>query len=689
MADVAELFQQAVQLHQGGQITQAEQLYRQILHTEPRHGGALSNLGVVLVRQNRLEEAVQAYQQAIQVDPRHADAFFNLGNAYRKLDRPTDAVAAYQAVLQLNPQHAGAMYNLGLAWWSLARWDEARQCFEIALHRDPKLIEARNHLGFCYQRLGRIDDAIATYRQVIQQDRKYIRGYHNLGLALASQQKYPEAVEQFEQALAIDPNYAEAHNSLGVTLEALNQSEQALQHYERAVQLKPAFTDALNNLGIAYTESGRHDEAIEARRMALALDPGQAHVHSNLLLTMNYSAEIDPPSLLEEHKQWAHEHADPLKSTWQRHTNDRTNDRILRIGYVSADFRDHTVARFLLPLIGHFDPQRFHVTGFSNVMHPDAITNRLKMWCNDWHTVVGLPDDQFAAFIRQEQIDILVDLSGHTAGNRLLTFARKPAPIQVTLFGYPNTTGMEAIDYRISDDFADPIGLTEQFYVERIYRLPEVAWCYEPPPNMPEVGPLPCDRAGHLTFGSLNNPAKLTPPILRTWAEILHAIPKARLILLTGRGGFGTQLVAERFRNAGIASERLELLPRQKLEEYLRLHQRIDVCLDPYPYNGGVTTCDALWMGVPVLTQAGPTYVSRQGLSLLSNVGLPDLVAYDSNEYVARAKGLVENVDWLRELRRGLRDRMRQSALIQARRYVEHLETAYLAMWQEYVSQGG
>lgn len=684
MAEVGELFERAVRRHQAGDVVPAQKLYEQVIAADPNHAGALCNLGVCLAQQGRLDAAVRCYRTAIQSDPNYADAYFNLGNCYRRAGRPDQAALAYQSVLKINPRHVGGVFNLGLAWWSMARWDEARQCFEAALRLDPNLIEAQNHLGYCLQRLGKLGDAITAYKRVLEIDPRYVRGYHNLGLAYAARGSYDESLKQFHTALSIRPDYAEAHNSLGVTLEAMGKSEEALKHYQRAVQLKPQFSDALNNLGIAYTESARHGEAIEVRRMALSIDPSKAHVHSNLLLTMNYAAGVTDGQLFEEHREWGRRHAEPLAGQRAPHGNAKDPGRRLVVGYVSADFRDHTVSRFALPLLENHDRSAVRVVGFSCTGRPDEVTGRMKRFADKWHAVSHLDDAALAELVRSEVVDILVDLSGHTAGNRLLTFARKPAPVQMSMFGYPNTTGMGAIDYRVTDARSDPAGQTEKWTTERLLRLPGPAYCYAPPPDTPEPGPLPADAAGHVTFASLNNPAKLTDEVVQTYAEVLATVPRAKLVVLTGRGGFGSKSIGEKFKAAGLPESRLELLPRQGRADYFALHQRVDVCLDPFPYNGGVTSCDSLWMGVPFVTLAGTSYRSRQGLSLLTNVRLADLAARSADHYVETAARLADDPETLRELRETLRDRMRESPLLDARGYARSLEGAYRRAWAEY-----
>jgi predicted O-linked N-acetylglucosamine transferase (SPINDLY family) len=341
------------------------------------------------------------------------------------------------------------------------------------------------------------------------------------------------------------------------------------------------------------------------------------------------------------------------------------------------------VGFFLEPILTHLDRSRFHVTCYAGVDRPDAVTQRLRGLAGAWRDIAGLPDDAVAELIRADAIDILVDLAGHTAGRRLLVFARKPAPVQVAHFGYPNTTGLAAMDYRLTDSYADPPGQTEAFHTEELVRLPEVAWCYQPSPA-PAVGPLPALAAGYLTFGSLNNLAKVTAQVMARWSDLLRAVPGSRLLLLTGAGPQTDQRLRDRFRQKGIDSDRLLLMGRRPRDQYLELYRQIDIGLDPFPYNGGVTSCDALWMGVPMITLAGNSYASRQGVSLLSNLDLRDWIAQTPEEYVALAARRGKDLEDLQRLRSGLRERMQRSPLCDGARFTRRLEEAYRAMWRRW-----
>lgn len=673
-------FATAVQFHQGGHVAQAEQVYRQILLRDASHADSACNLGVLLAQQGRLDEAIGYYHTALSHKPEYPEAYFNLGNALRKQGRFAEAAASYHAAVRLRPDHAGMFYNLGLALVDLGRLDDALACFQQALRLEPGFADVHNRMGDTLQRKGRPGEAAACFRQFLQLKPNEASGYNNLAMTCMAQGKAEEAVQALEQALRLKPDYALAHNNLAIALGMQSKEAEAIPHYQEAIRLKPDFAEALNNLANTYTQQGKLDEAIDSFQKSLALQPNQAHVHSNLLLTMTYHPRYDPAALLAEHRRWARQHAEPLAALARPVGVDRPADHRLRIGYVSADFRDHTVASVLEPILASHDHGQFQVFCYANVVRPDAVTERMRGYADQWRSIVGVPDDEVAAQIQRDAIDILVDLSGHTAGNRLLVFARKPAPVQVHHLGYLNTTGLPAIDYRFSDPHADPPGKTEQFYTEKLVRLPEIAWCYRTP-AAPEVGELPARKAGHVTFGCLNNPAKVTPEVIALWSRLLTAVPGSRL-LLTGGAVPADRGVQETFARHGIGADRITLMPRRSKDEYFALYNTIDIGLDPFPYNGGVTTCDALWMGVPVVTLAGTTYASRQGVTLLTNLELKELIAQTPEEYVTIATRLAGDLGKLATLRAGLRERMKRSPVTDAVRFTRHLETAYRDLWE-------
>ncbi len=685
MTTTADTFALAVQYHQSGYMSEAEQLYRQVVAAEPTHAQAHCNLAVIAAQQGRFAEALASYDAALTLQPDFAEAHFNRGNCLSRMGQISPAIDSFAAAIRCKPDFAAAYLNQGRALVQLGRAAEAVPLFRENVRLLPGEGDAIAHLANALVASGQTEEGVALLRDLIREQTDSVDGHYFLACALSARaDKIDEVAKLLLRVIELRPNFVEAHNNLGIVLETQGKLDEAIYHWQQALYYRPGFFAAHNNLGNAYTLQGSIDESLAHFRKAIELQPGHAHVHSNLLLTLNYHAALDPAAVLLEHQRWSQMYTTgitPLPPA----AVDRAPDRVLRIGYVSADFRAHTVAAFIEPVLTAHDRTRFHVTCYANVTHPDEATERFRALADEWRPIAALSDDDTAALIRRDAIDILVDLSGHTAGNRLLVFARQPAPVQVTLFGYPTTTAVPGIGYRITDMHADPPGMTEAFCTERLVRLANVAWCYRPPEGT-EVTPLPADTAGYVTFASFNNLAKTTDEALAPWAQILHAIPEARLQLLSGMGAPGTRRVNATLAKHGISAQRVTWMTRRPKDEYFRLYHDVDIALDPFPYNGGVTTCDALWMGVPVVALAGKSYVSRQGVSLLTNVKLTELIGATQEEYVQAAVALAHDLPRLRGLRGDLRERMRQSVLTDATRYTRQLEGAYRAIWQRYVS---
>ena len=680
MTTTDETFAEAVRLHQAGDAA-AEDLYRKVLEAEPNHVGALSNLGVLASRAGNLDEAAKLYKTALAADPNLADAHFNLGNVYRKQKRARDAANCFQAVLRIHPNHPQAYLNLGLAVSDADDWSTAIDCFRRASAIDPGLSDAYNLLGDALYRTGRGDESVAVFREYIARCPDEARGHYNLSLALVGKGSYEDVVPELELALKLRPDYAAAHNLLGVALEALGRTDEAQEHYREAVKLAPELADAWSNLGTSLTEQGRVKEAIELLRKAQGLRP-DSRTAGNLLLALAYSSDLTPEELRDEHTAWAAKYADSLAPANPPRSRTADPTRRLKVGYVSGDFRTHTVAGLIELLLTHHDRNKVHVTCYANVARQDDVTDRLRRQADTWRPITALSDAQAVEAIRADEIEVLVDLSGHTAGNRLLAFARRAVAVQITLFGYPATTGLKTMDYRITDQYADPPGETEKLYSEGLIRLPDLAWVYKPPANAPVPNKLPSESRRSFTFGCLNNPAKLSDLCVETWAKVLKGVPRSRLVLQAGRSADASRRLAERFTEHGISSDRLELVYRLPANEYFEAYQPIDLCLDPFPFNGGVTTCDALWMGLPVLTVAGRDYRSRQGVAILSNLGLPEFVAESPEKLVELATIWADQRPGLSDLRGSLREMMEQSPVTNAEQFVRSLEAAYRQVWK-------
>jgi predicted O-linked N-acetylglucosamine transferase (SPINDLY family) len=566
--------------------------------------------------------------------------------------RLSAAEQVYRQILARDPHQADAWHLLGVVEYQFGNYLPAAEYIDRAIALQPLRAEFHCNLGAVKQALGTAGPAVACYRRAIE----------------------------------LNPQYATAHSNLGNVFKDLGQLDDAVACYQRALQLQPGMSLVHNNLAVALSGQGRLEDAIVSYRQALDLDPESVQTHSNLLYTLNFCPGYDAQRIYQEHRLWDTRHAKPLVALIRAHLQDRTPDRRLRVGYVSPDVRRHPVGLFLLPLLACHDPERFQIYCYSSVAIPDEITERCRSHVQVWRNVFGQTDEQVAEAIRGDQIDILVDLAMHMPGNRLLVFARKPAPVQVTYLAYCGTTGLDSIDYRLTDPYLDPPDHDDRIYSEESIRLPETYWCYPDRGDSPGVGRLPADQAGHITFGCLNNFCKVTAPTLTAWVRLLAEMPEATLLLHAHPGSHRDRLRSELVRH-GISGDRLDFAGYLPTAEYLRTYERIDIALDPFPLGGGTTTCDALWMGAPVVTMAGETAVGRSGLSILSNVGLADLVARDAAEYVQIALNLARDKPRLAALRRDLRDKMRKSPVMDAPRFARNVEAAYRRMWQRWCTR--
>jgi protein O-GlcNAc transferase len=540
--------------------------------------------------------------------------------------------------------------------------------------------------GVLHHKAGRLVEAEKIYRQILAAQPNHADALHLLGVVAGQAGQLDEAVTLIRQAIAVCATNAAYYGSLGNALQDRWQPDDAIGAFRTAIRLRPTFAEAYNNLGNVLRDTGQLEEAIASVREAIRLSPEKTAAHSNLLANLHYDPREDAETIYEESRRWNERHAEPLKKFIQPHVNNRDPSRRLRVGYVSADFCRHPVGLFMVPLLTHHDPRRVEVFCYSDVMVPDENTARLRQLAHVWRNTAGMADAQLAHGIRADQIDILVDLSLHSAGNRLLAFARKPAPVQVTWLGYPGTTGLTSIDYRLTDPFLDP-PVTDQFYSEKSVRLPHTFWCYESMHPELQVSGLPAIKNEYVTFGCFNKFAKVTPASLKLWARLLSAIPRSRFVIHSPPGDARARVI-ERFSESGIEPNRIEFVDKKPLVDYFTQFNRIDLALDPFPCSGGTSTCDALWMGVPTVTLRGRTAVGRGSVSILSNLGLTDWIAETPEQYVSIAVNMAVNLQGLAELRTGLRKRMEQSPVMNAAQFAGEMEVAYRGMWENWCLTG-
>jgi protein O-GlcNAc transferase len=672
--------------HRMGEHYLAIATLKRAIELNPKDATAYQNLSAALGDTGQFDQAISAASTAIQLDYNLPAAHFNLGNALKGNKRTADAIAEYRRAIDLRPDYVDVFINLGTLFYQEEQFDEAIVACNTGLSCQPDSVALLNNLGACLEERGRLQEAIAAYTRALQLAPDDFRAHNNLAFALSRSGDFDRALAECHKAINLNPGDADVNHICGLVLYKVGRLDEALGYATRAVQIDPKLFNAHNTIGNIFKDMGRISEALACYRRAMECLPKKnPHFHSNYVYTRYFDTECTSVELLAEHATWAREHAEPLKSEIRPHDNDRDPDRRLRIGYVSGDLRNHPVGRFIYPLLMSHDHLNFEIFCYASVHLPDTLTARIQPLPDVWRDIRTLSEPEGADMIRHDRIDILVDLTMHMAGNRLPLFARKPAPLQVTYLAYAGTTGLETMDYRITDPYLDPPGSSQEFYTEKSIRLPRTYWCYHPPLANLGKSPLPAAAAGYITFGCLNNFCKITAETLSTWLQILAAVPESKLVISANEGSHRDVLI-RRLAESKIDPDRVSFVKNLPMPEYMAQYQRIDIALDPFPYPGGTTTCDALWMGVPVVTLAGNTAISRGGVSILSNISHPELIAQSTEQYVRIAVDLAKDTQHLSELRSTLRDEMQSSPLMNAPQFARDMEAIYRQIWREYVS---
>lgn len=645
-----DLFGEALRLHREGKVEEAKGMYGQILGENPEDPDALHMMGIASFQSGEIFTAEDLLNKAVQLCPERPDFRCSLGNVLKPAGRVSEAVRMFEEAIRLNPEYAEAHNNLGATMNDAGKPDEALPHLLQALKLRPDYADASYNLGNAYKGLQDIDKAIEYYNQ------------------------------------AIKKGFPDACINLGITLMDIGNEVDAISFFKQAMKLKPSSIEAYNNLGSALTGQGNLREAALCYRKCLEIDPSLHKTHSNLLLAMHYSDTASPEEIFLEHTKWAEMHALHVEVIHSGRT-DKKPDKKLRIGYVSPDFRSHPVMHFIEPILASHDRDSFEVFCYSDSAHPDHVTERLKMLPVTWRDICRMTDEAVSNLILEDNIDILIDLAGHTANNRLKVFAQKPALIQATYLGYPDTTGLLTMDYRLVDSVTDPPGSAERLSTEKLVRIPHGFLCYRPPECTPAPGPLPVLKSGVITFGCFNKRAKITKNAINAWSAILGNVPRSRVFLkfknfLSEQEKAG---ITGLFMENGISPDRVTILkPIQSLSEHIAMYNRIDIALDTFPYNGTTTTCEALWMGVPVITLTGIIHASRVGTSILKNCGLENLIAESIPDYIHKAVLLAGDLDRLKCFRTDLRDTIKDSPLRDEKGFTIGLENSYRMMWRRW-----
>ncbi|GMJ13925.1 SPINDLY [Hibiscus trionum] len=720
-----------------GRLADAAESYQKALRADPSYKPAaeclaivLTDLGTSLKLAGNTQEGIQKYYEALKIDPHYAPAYYNLGVVYSEMMQYDTALGCYEKAALERPMYAEAYCNMGVIYKNRGDLESAIACYERCLAVSPNFEIAKNNMAIALTDLGTkvklegdINQGVAYYKKALYYNWHYADAMYNLGVAYGEMLKFDMAVVFYELAFHFNPHCAEACNNLGVIYKDRDNLDKAVECYQLALSIKPNFSQSLNNLGVVYTVQGKMDAAaimiekaiianptyaeaynnlgvlyrdagnismaVTAYEQCLKIDPDSRNAGQNRLLAMNYTNEGDDDKLFEAHRDWGRRFMRlyPQYDSWD---TPKDPDRPLVIGYVSPDYFTHSVSYFIeAPLIYH-DYGKYQVVVYSAVVKADAKTNRFREKVikkgGVWRDIYGIDEKKVASMVRDDRIDILVELTGHTANNKLGTMACRPAPVQVTWIGYPNTTGLPTIDYRITDSLADPPG-TKQKHVEELVRLPECFLCYTPSPEAGPISPTPALSNGFITFGSFNNLAKITPKVLQVWAKILCAVPNSRLVVKCKP--FCCDSVRQKFLSAleqlGLESLRVDLLPLILLNhDHMQAYSLMDISLDTFPYAGTTTTCESLYMGVPCVTMAGSVHAHNVGVSLLSKVGLGHLIAKNEDEYVKSALQLASDITALQNFRLSLRDLMSKSPVCDGQNFISGLEAAYRSMWHRY-----
>jgi protein O-GlcNAc transferase len=709
---VDQAIQLALQHQQANQLAEAESIFRQVLEAYPEQADAhhllgavylqarqvnlaekhvrraislraeqsfFLTLGLILNEAKRYEDALLVYQDAIARFPDFAEVYVYKGVVLSILGRFEESAAAFQHTLRLKPDHLQGQANLGIVLCHLKRYEEAVWILRAAVARAPRSADYHASLGAALHGTGQLDAALLECREALNLNPSHVQALILSSYIMLTMGRVKEAVEPARQAALLMPDLVDIQVHCGECLRQAEFSDEAAAHYERVLARKLITGDVHNNLGNVYKDQGRLEEAIEQFRRAMEVDLNPLFF-SNMIYTMHYHPGYSPEAIFKEGQRYDRIFVQPFKEAIRPCQNDRTPDRKLRIGYVSTEFRQHALGLNMMPLLENHDRSQYEIFCYANVARTDFYTFRLRQLADTWRDTHGLSDNDIAELIRRDHIDILLDLHQHMGGNRMLIYARRPAPVLIGFAGYPNSSGVSTIDYRFADPNLEPADEAPFPTSETVMRLPHTWWAYHAVTEVP-VNEQPALSSDHFTFGNLNNFCKLNPETYDLWAQVMRAVDHSRLILLAPEGAHRDRAI-EYLGKQGIEADRIKFVNRTSSVEYYKYYHEIDMCLDSFPYNGHTTSMDSFFMGVPVTSYRGPTPWSRGTWSQATNLGLRELVAATPEEFVKLSIALARDVPRLAELRRTLRDRMRASPLMDGKGFARGIEALYRQAWK-------
>lgn len=712
-----EILDAAVQFHQSGNLPEAEKRYRQILAQQPEHADANhllgllayqgkfysqaadlirraistdgsrsayhNSLGLVLKETGATDQSLNSFRRALELDAHNGEALVNLARLNLQLENYDEALNLYGSLLSRQPDNTEALGNMGIVFNTTGQYQEAINCFQKLISIHPTNAEAHSNLGVAYHKSGDQTMAHKAYLAALSEAPDHLETLINLGLLFQEMGQLDAAQRHFEKACEVAPNSADAVANLGVVFQLKARPKKSLQVLQEAIELDPGHAKAHANLGTAYLELGYPQKASDCFQQALNLNPDFPSALSNLILSNLYLPETTSVHTRDAGRQFD-ELISKVPVTSVSHPNSRDPDRRLKIGFMSSDLRRHAVSSFLETVWQAISSDQYEIYAYATSPDEDDVSQRLKSYVDHWYNLSPLSAAQKADQVRTDQIDILFDLAGHTANNNLETMALKPAPVQIGWIGFSGTTGLSAMDYILGDPWVTPRE-DEGQYTETVWRLPHCYLSFTPPDRAIEIAETPALQNGYVTFGCFNNLSKLTAPAISLWSRILNQVPQSQLILKAKQlddPDFKSHLLGQ-FDACGLDRNRIQLLQRTSgLDAHLLTYNQIDIALDPFPYCGTTTTCEALWMGVPVLTLEGQSFVSRVGASLLRNAGLEDWIAPDERDYLHKALQFSRDLDSLNAYRQATRANFMSSPAGNARLFASDFENAMRAMWK-------
>ena len=660
--------------------------FKNALNIKPDYAEALTNLGSTYLTTGNIKESIISLKQSMKIKPDLAQTYNTLGNAYKTKGNNNKAIDNYKKAIYYKPDYYEAYNNLSHMYLTNGDNKEAQYYCNKALEIKSDYPHGHLNAGVLQLRFRNYSKSEYHLKKAVSLKDNFAEAYFNLGVLYYNQDKHDLSFDAYKKAIAINPSYKDAYINTAKIMYDKDMYEQAAKLYVEVLKLNPKCQVALSNIAGIFLKQGDIKSSIYYYKKALSIKPDMAALHSNYLFCINYDHEISSEKLFIEHIEYGKIHNKLTENNIKYYNNFVSNKR-LKVGYVSSDFSDHPVAYFIEPVLKNHNKSIIEPICYSNVSKPDNITNIIKSHCSKFIDIYGINSEKVSNIIRNDNIDILVDLAGHTRGNSLTVFAHKPAPIQISYLGYPNTTGLKAIDYRLVDNITDPD--QDELYTEKLIRFQNCFLCFSPCYKYPDIKPLPCLNNGYITFGSFNNISKINIEVIRVWSEILKRTTNSKILLKSK--AFNDSQIRKRYENFfkkfNINKERI-ILKGSIISpyEHLNYYNNLDIALDTFPYNGTTTTCEALWMSVPVITIKGNRHASRVGTSLLTYSGFKELIAYDIEDYIKMAVNISTNMEKLIFYRNNIRNKMLSSKLCNAEDFTNEIELIYQSIWKNLVS---